>query len=325
MLQSKPLPQTPTIKPPFFSPFSAIRDNKSPDFSSGPENQSSPENADNEDTPEPAFKRGQLSDLSNVTIERGHKPPSKRLSFSEMFSFKRYSPGRTKPRKRTERDVLAKKVHKRKRRELERDDRLTLRRGSDESGSEEPTNDTKTKEPHQAFIPGLIRLLVEHPTLPHVLGWYLQLAWNVFLCGFFMYIIYSFWATIRQDVDMKVQESATATLEDMAACAREYVQNRCDAQHRVPAMESLCNNWESCMNRDPHKVARAKISAHTFAEIFNSFIEPISYKAMVYFSFPLPKSGCATIRAVIIRICLVCLLFPRLRLFLHLQYGVYGR
>jgi hypothetical protein len=281
--QSKPLPQTPNIKPPFFSSFSAIRDNKSPDFSSGPENQSSPEGADNEDTPEPAYKRSQLSDLSNVTIERGHKPPNKRLSFSDMFSFRRYSPGRTKPRKRTERDVIAKKVHKRKRRELECDDRLTLRRGSDEtSGSEEAT---KAKEPQQAFIPGLMKLLVEHPTLPHVLGWYLQLAWNVFLCGFLMYIIYSFWATIRQDVDMKVQESATATLEDMANCAREYMQNKCNAQHRVPAMEGLCNNWESCMNRDPYKVARAKISAHTFAEIFTSFIEPISYKAMVHLSF----------------------------------------
>jgi len=35
------------------------------------------------------------------------------------------------------------------------------------------------------------------------------------------------------------------------------------------------------MNRDPNSVGRAKISAHTFAQIFNSFIEPISYKAMV--------------------------------------------
>lgn len=35
------------------------------------------------------------------------------------------------------------------------------------------------------------------------------------------------------------------------------------------------------MNRDPTQVGRARVSAETFAEIINSFIEPISYKTMV--------------------------------------------
>jgi len=35
------------------------------------------------------------------------------------------------------------------------------------------------------------------------------------------------------------------------------------------------------MSRDPREVARARVSAETFAEILNSFVEPISYKAMV--------------------------------------------
>jgi hypothetical protein len=35
------------------------------------------------------------------------------------------------------------------------------------------------------------------------------------------------------------------------------------------------------MNRDPTVVGRARVSAETFAEIINSFIEPISYKTMV--------------------------------------------
>jgi hypothetical protein len=34
--------------------------------------------------------------------------------------------------------------------------------------------------------------------------------------------------------------------------------------------------------KDPFVVARAKISAHTLAEIFNSFVEPISYKTMIF-------------------------------------------
>lgn len=35
------------------------------------------------------------------------------------------------------------------------------------------------------------------------------------------------------------------------------------------------------MNRDPAKVGRAKVSAHTMAIIINSFIDPISWKAIV--------------------------------------------
>ena len=262
--------------------FFGIREATNADFSSGPENRSSPEYADNEDTPEP--KRGSQADISdNVTVQRGHKSPSKRQSFSEMFSFRRFSPGRSGFRKRHDREPLAKKVHKRKRRELEKDDRMTYRRPSDDSSSDDPSRQSagSTTGPQDAFFPALIKIIVDHPSLPHVLAFYVQLLWNLFLCFFFMYILYSFWATIRQDVNMKAEESVAQTLADMAICANEYVQNRCDRESRVPAMETLCDNWENCMNRDPHKVARARISAHTFAEIFNSFIEPITFKAMV--------------------------------------------
>ncbi|OLY79152.1 Nucleus export protein brr6 [Smittium mucronatum] len=48
-------------------------------------------------------------------------------------------------------------------------------------------------------------------------------------------------------------------------------------------MESECRLWESCMNRDPIVVGRGKISAETFAEIINGFIEPITLKTMSFF------------------------------------------
>jgi len=275
-----PLPQTPTMKAPQFF---GIRESTNPDFSSGPENQSSPEYADNEDTPEPP-KRGSQADISdNVTVQRGSKSPSKRQSFSEMFSFRRFSPGRSGFRKRPDRDVLAKKVHKRKRRELEKDDRTTYRRPSDDSGSDYASRQPPGSKtgPQEAFFPALAKIIVDHPSLPHVLAFYVQLLWNMFLCLSLMYVLYSFWAAIRQDVDVKAEESVKQTMAEMGVCASEYVQNRCDRASRVPAMETLCENWENCMNRDPHKVARARISAHTFAEIFNSFIEPITYKTMV--------------------------------------------
>lgn len=96
-----------------------------------------------------------------------------------------------------------------------------------------------------------------------------------------MYLVYSFWSTIRSDVDIKSREVASETLAEMAACTREFRDNKCDRADRVPAMEIVCNNWEKCMQQDPTKVGRARVSAKTFAEILNSFMEPISIKAMV--------------------------------------------
>lgn len=82
-------------------------------------------------------------------------------------------------------------------------------------------------------------------------------------------------------MDLRSREVATETLAEMAVCAREYKENRCDRSSRVPAMETVCENWEKCMKQDPTKVGRAKVSAYTFAEILNNFVEPISIKTMV--------------------------------------------
>lgn len=84
-------------------------------------------------------------------------------------------------------------------------------------------------------------------------------------------------------MDRSREEVSADILAEMAACAKNYIENRCsgDDGKRLPALETVCNNWERCMNRDPAKVGRAKVSAQTLAEVFNGFIEPISFKAMV--------------------------------------------
>ncbi|KAH0291933.1 hypothetical protein M436DRAFT_66298 [Aureobasidium namibiae CBS 147.97] len=136
--------------------------------------------------------------------------------------------------------------------------------------------------PSKHWTVTLFEFITAHPTLPHVLSFYAQLLLNMFLIGSIMYILYSFWATIRGDVDKKTSIAVAEVLSQMAACARDYNNNHCDPAIRPPILENACNNWEQCMNQNPHNVGRARISAHAFAEIFNSFIEPISYKAMIF-------------------------------------------
>ena len=63
-------------------------------------------------------------------------------------------------------------------------------------------------------------------------------------------------------------------------CATLYKNNLC-ATSPIPAMVQQCSNWESCMNRDPVVVGRAKVGAELIAEVINGFVEPISWKTLV--------------------------------------------
>ena len=72
----------------------------------------------------------------------------------------------------------------------------------------------------------------------------------------------------------------TDIVQEIAICALQYKTNLC-ASNPIPAMIQQCGNWETCMNRDPAIVGRAKVGAELIAEVVNGFIEPISWKALV--------------------------------------------
>ena len=130
----------------------------------------------------------------------------------------------------------------------------------------------------------LFTFIETHPTAPAVLARYLQLAFNAAIFLGVLYVMLSIWQAIRSDVDKASEEAASEQLAEIGLCAKNYLTNHCNSPTRVPALESVCNNWDLCMHRDPNAVKRAALSAHTFAQILNSFVEPISIKTMVSLS-----------------------------------------
>jgi hypothetical protein len=162
-----------------------------------------------------------------------------------------------------------------------------VRRGS--SDVESDTAETRPRgrrehsdsPPPQSWLASVLSFIESKPALPYILSYYVQLALNYFLVGLLMYIVWCFILTIRADVDKESEAQIELIRASMSQCAANYVENRCAKSTRLPALESICAEWDSCMNQDPTRVGRARVSAHTFAEIFNSFVEPISWKAMV--------------------------------------------
>ena len=128
----------------------------------------------------------------------------------------------------------------------------------------------------------LFTFIGAHPTVPHILSFYAQLAFNLFLLFACAYMLYSFYAAIQGDIDRKAVEASADIIASIVDATDNYHVNGCASPTRAPALKPQCDSWERQMAQDPMKIARAKVSAHTFAEIFNSFVEPISYKAMIF-------------------------------------------
>ena len=203
--------------------------------------------------------------------------------------------GRGEVPRRHHNDAVARRIVKRRRRDIEgRDVRLARRRPSDETDYEDhipPSSSlspSKSTTPPQTMgtIPSILTFMHAHPDLPDILSRYAQFILNLFFVALLIFVVYCFLATVRSDVDEASREVAAETMAEMVACTREFKSNKCDRADRVPAMESMCNSWQKCMDRDPAMVGRARVSAQTFAEIITSFAEGISYKTMVCTTAP---------------------------------------
>ena len=257
------------------------------DDTSGPE-QSSPTYADSEATPDPLSRASPTKTSNSLIRFEGNKSEKKSIT-SNLFN--RSGKGEISKRSNYT-DIVNRKVEKRRRRITDRDVHNAPRRYSNGSGSEERQSSgedvmrTTQRKSDKAssgmgFVPSVLTFIDAHPSLPNTLSYYVQFLLNCVFAFCLMYILYGVFSTIRNDIDERAIMESSEILAEMAVCAREFKDNKCERDTRVPAMESVCNGWEKCMARDPYKVGRSRLSAGMFAEIFNSFIEPISVKAIV--------------------------------------------
>jgi hypothetical protein len=284
-LFSQPPPSTSKPAPsPYRAPsFTTPRKPFDVDISSGPENLSSPEQADNEDTPEAPKSAADFT-------SKDAKPGNKRNSLFNFYGRFAPSPGRGDATRPKFSDAIARRVHKKRRRAQNFGKQLALARRSSEDSSDEdvsrPTSPNAPPLQQMGRLATLFSFIEQYPNAPALITKYFQTLANAAILTFAFYIIYSVWSTIRADVDRASEDSAAEILAEMAACAKNYVDNRCGGDNRLPALETVCSNWELCMNRDPNSIRRAQVSAHTFAQIINSFVEPISLKTMVRLPIP---------------------------------------
>ncbi|KAI5119799.1 hypothetical protein M0805_006596 [Coniferiporia weirii] len=160
--------------------------------------------------------------------------------------------------------------------------------GEDESEDEEYDDDGSPKKSR-----AVMRKTSNHYTLnmpgpapvkgdtPYILLGYLQFLFNLSLILVFLYLLVQFIFTVQRDVEQRIGEYSMDILQEITTCAQLYKQNLCDISP-IPAMLHQCATWETCMSRDPKVVGRAKVGAEMLAEVVNGFVEPISWKTLLF-------------------------------------------
>ncbi|GMM50828.1 Brr6 protein [Starmerella bacillaris] len=145
---------------------------------------------------------------------------------------------------------------------------------SEKSNKGEADNSNRRDERHKTFW--------RDPSTPALLAMYVQVGYNAVMVALLLYGIGMFYVTVRNDVNMKVEEYSVDIVNEIAHCSYEYVRNGCEPSKRVPAIEAACRQWERCMQRVPEEVGRARVSAETFGGIIESFLKPIGIKSMIF-------------------------------------------
>ncbi|RMD41859.1 hypothetical protein DV735_g3278, partial [Chaetothyriales sp. CBS 134920] len=257
-------------------------------FSSGPESSPADPQANNDDTPDPKpfeFKsnHGNGIDSNKMDVDSAPAQPSgKRNSLFGMYG--KFAPSPSASRKPFN-DALEKRIHKRRRRaqDFSVSKEIVLYKLTKRSPSKTLRPKAKNQQQEQAnegLLTRIFTFLTTYPSAPAIIAKYLQILSNVFIFTCVFYLLFSAVATIRNDIDRLADETVSEILAEMSTCSRNYIENRCAADTRLPALETVCSNWEICMQRDPNAVKRARLSARTLADILNGFVEPISWKTM---------------------------------------------
>jgi hypothetical protein len=301
---AKPLPSIPQHVNNAWTPRTPTTDY---DFSSGGETPNTPAQESDQATPD-THMAGKMMTLMDSPSP---KKASRRQSFMRTIrNWGSPSPSKEELPKEIKTELsrkhynekLENRVVKRRRSTRERSDKGKKKRATarddDESENEvAQTQKNASLEPVQvrqtygASIAGFFHWIEAHPRLPTVLAYYLQFAVNAFFLLLFMWVVYIMLNAVFADINIESDKHHSEIMVEIAQCAKNYRENRCEPDTRVPAMEMACGNWETCMSRDPQKLARASVTVRACARIINSFFEEFSYKSMVCSAALLFASG----------------------------------
>ncbi|KAK0737413.1 Di-sulfide bridge nucleocytoplasmic transport domain-containing protein [Apiosordaria backusii] len=185
------------------------------------------------------------------------------------------------------------KVRKRKRLFGDRDVgsvRSRLQHDSDDSDSDLPEgsralvkSSKQKKDRKRGWLSNFLAALSDNPSAPAVLSRWLQLGANIVLMCLAFTIVFGVVGQVRDDLSHEAEHARAALQTKITKCAEEFSRNNCSPKAlRPPALDVICNEWETCMAQDPNGIVQTNISVRKVAEILNEFVGVMSYKTWAF-------------------------------------------
>lgn len=126
-----------------------------------------------------------------------------------------------------------------------------------------------------------IHSLISDPQCVSNLTLLIQILLNTLMVLVFLgFSLVAFFA-IKRDVDHKISSYVNDAIHKINSCKREYFRNNCAPEMRVPALEYKCNEWDTCMGKDPQSVITSMAYFEVMADCMNAFFHNISIKSLL--------------------------------------------
>ncbi|GJJ08881.1 hypothetical protein Clacol_003101 [Clathrus columnatus] len=156
---------------------------------------------------------------------------------------------------------------------------ISRRRRPFQKSLSEPLTTTTNHNHHYTFTVPTPQL--SHSEIPYLLLGYLQFFFNLSLVLGLLYLTYGFFRNVQKDVEHKMMEHKIDILQEISACNKLYTDNFC-ADKPSPIILGECEEWRRCMARDANIVKRTSLLAELIGETIDSFMEPISWRTMIF-------------------------------------------
>ncbi|KAI7883613.1 hypothetical protein K492DRAFT_235273 [Lichtheimia hyalospora FSU 10163] len=109
---------------------------------------------------------------------------------------------------------------------------------------------------------------------------YFQLVIHVLGIATLAIVIVLVFYTAQSEIDARLSQDLEAFEEGKLQCFQQYHRNKCHLYTQTSLFGELCEEWQSCMNREKGAITRSKIIMATYGELVNALVEPLTVKTM---------------------------------------------
>lgn len=88
--------------------------------------------------------------------------------------------------------------------------------------------------------------------------------------------------SMKEDITNRINNEMQEIERKNMLCLKEYEENQCHPEMRIPALEDFCNENEKCFSRNAVlEIGKTRTTVIILVEIINEIFEKLNWKSML--------------------------------------------